>query len=144
MANVSSKIQAKFTRKLALLILYANELGYDVTFGDVWAFNLWPVIKLLNRAMAALEKSSHLGIATMVMGFLKPIKKFLMKHTHSPKSYHYFRLAADLNLFRDGEYLTHTEDHRPLGERWIELGGTWGGNFKRPDGNHYSWGEGKR
>jgi hypothetical protein len=57
----------------------------------------------------------------------------------SSKSFHRKRLAIDLNLFRDGKYLTDTEDHRPLGE-WLEsVGGTWGGRFE--DGNHYSWGE---
>jgi len=49
------------------------------------------------------------------------------------------RLAIDLNLFKDGEYLTDTEDHRFLGEFWESLGGTWGGRWD--DGNHYSWGE---
>ena len=54
---------------------------------------------------------------------------------HKENSKHYQRLAADLNLFRDGVYLTNSEDHRPLGEYWQELGGTWGGNWA--DGNHY-------
>ena len=63
------------------------------------------------------------------------------KDGHSKNSFHYKRLAVDLNLFKDGKYLSDTEDHRPLGEKWIEMGGTWGGNFKRPDGNHYSLGE---
>ena len=60
---------------------------------------------------------------------------------HSRNSFHYDRLAVDFNLFKDGEYLTGTEEHRPLGEFWKGLGGTWGGDFRRPDGNHYSWGE---
>jgi len=60
---------------------------------------------------------------------------------HSPNSYHYRRLAIDLNLFKDGNYLTETEDHRILGEFWKSLGGSWGGDFARKDGNHYSWGE---
>lgn len=63
------------------------------------------------------------------------------KTGHKDGSFHYKRLAIDLNLFRDGDYLTSTESHRPLGEYWKALGGTWGGNFHRKDGNHYSWGE---
>ena len=55
---------------------------------------------------------------------------------HMAKSLHYSRLAIDLNLFKNGAYLTSTEDHRPLGEYWESLGGSWGGRFK--DGNHYS------
>ena len=56
-------------------------------------------------------------------------------HGH-PKSLHKVRLAVDLNLFKDGNYLTDSEDHRPLGEYWEYIGGAWGGRFG--DGNHYS------
>lgn len=57
----------------------------------------------------------------------------------SKKSFHHKRLAIDLNLFKDGKYLSKTEDHKPLGIYWESIGGTWGGRFN--DGNHYSWGE---
>lgn len=59
-------------------------------------------------------------------------------------SLHTQRLAIDLNLFKDGHYLTSTEAHRPLGEWWEkqhELA-RWGGRFK--DGNHYSFTHGGR
>ena len=58
---------------------------------------------------------------------------------HKDGSFHYKRLARDYNLFKDGKYLTETEDHAELGEFWQSMGGTWGGNFD--DGNHYSYGE---
>jgi len=51
-------------------------------------------------------------------------------------SLHKSKLAIDLNLFKDGKYLTTTDDHRPLGEKWEAMGGSWGGRFN--DGNHYS------
>lgn len=51
-------------------------------------------------------------------------------------SLHKSRLAIDLNLFKNGTYLTTTEDHKPLGEYWESIGGSWGGRFN--DGNHYS------
>jgi hypothetical protein len=51
-------------------------------------------------------------------------------------SLHKDKLALDLNLFKDGEYLSSTEDHRELGEFWEFIGGAWGGRFN--DGNHYS------
>ena len=60
---------------------------------------------------------------------------------HRIGSFHYKRLAIDLNLFKDGVFCPDSEDHRPLGEFWESLGGTWGGRFKQPDGNHYSLGE---
>lgn len=58
-------------------------------------------------------------------------------------SYHTKKLAIDLNLFRDGVYLSTTTAHRPLGEYWESLDPqcTWGGRFGRSDGNHYSYGE---
>ena len=63
------------------------------------------------------------------------------KSGHKDGSFHYKRLAQDLNLFKDGEYLTETQDHKPLGLLWESIGGTWGGRFEKPDGNHYSLGE---
>ena len=60
---------------------------------------------------------------------------------HIDGSFHYKRLAVDFNLFKDGVYLTKTEDHAMLGEFWKSIGGTWGGDFTRKDGNHYSYGE---
>ena len=55
-----------------------------------------------------------------------------------PSSCHKIGLAIDLALFKDGEYLQTTEDHRPGGEYWESLDPdcVWGGRFK--DGNHYS------
>ena len=65
----------------------------------------------------------------------------------SVNSLHCQRLAIDLNLFRDGKYLSSTESHRPLGEWWEQQHPLcrWGGRFRdRPDGNHYSVSHGGR
>ena len=91
--------QRLFTRKVGLLIAYAYEQGYELTFGDAWA---------------------HDG--------------------HKNNSNHYIRLAIDLNLFKDGVYLIETKDHTILGEFWESIGGSWGGRFPNPDGNHYEAG----
>lgn len=53
------------------------------------------------------------------------------KTGHSSKSLHYDRLAIDLNLFRDGKWLSKTEDHEPLGVFWESIGGSWGGRFNK-------------
>jgi len=65
------------------------------------------------------------------------------KTGHCRGSYHYKRLAIDLNLFKDGKYLRKTEDHQLLGTYWKSLDPhcSWGGDWE--DGNHYSYGEGK-
>ena len=59
-------------------------------------------------------------------------------------SLHTEKLAIDLNLFKDGKFLSSTESHRPLGEWWEKLHPLcrWGGRFN--DGNHYSFEHGGR
>jgi D-alanyl-D-alanine carboxypeptidase len=54
------------------------------------------------------------------------------------RSLHCDRLAVDFNLFRNGSYVTDTADYEPLGVYWESLGGSWGGRFAKPDGNHFS------
>ncbi|HCH49247.1 MAG TPA: hypothetical protein DEV59_00845 [Proteus sp.] len=54
------------------------------------------------------------------------------------QSLHTQRLAIDFNLFMNGVYQTQSEAYRPLGKYWCSLGGTWGGHFSYPDGNHFS------
>lgn len=104
--------QRKFTRMIADLILFAYEQGYELTFGDAFRDP---------RVHGAVgEKKSY----------------------SSANSLHKERLAIDLNLFKDGRFLSQSEDHRPLGEYWESLGGSWGGRFK--DGNHYSLEHGGR
>lgn len=90
-------LQARFAHMAALLILHAEQLGYEVTLGDAYR-----------------DPRTPYG---------------------SSNSNHRVRLAIDLNLFKDGIYLTETKDHEPLGEYWESIGGSWGGRFD--DGNHY-------
>ena len=56
------------------------------------------------------------------------------------KSLHILKLAIDLNLFRDGIFLTAKEDYQPLGDYWKSLHSLarWGGDFSRPDSDHFS------
>jgi len=74
-------------------------------------------------------------------GFELSLGDAYAKDGHSKNSFHYKRLAIDLNLFINDVYQTTTLAHKPLGIYWKSLGGTWGGDFKRKDGNHYSYGE---
>lgn len=52
------------------------------------------------------------------------------------RSAHKHRLAIDLNLFKDREFLQSTKDHEFLGKYWESVGGIWDGRFN--GGNHYS------
>lgn len=83
-----------------------HELGYEATLGDAFRDP---------RAFGQMGKTIAYG-----------------------KSYscHKLRLAIDINLFKDGKYLSSTKDHQPIGEWWESIGGSWGGRFN--DGNHYS------
>jgi hypothetical protein len=98
--------QSKFVLMIAQLINKANELGYELTFGDAYRD-----IRLHGK----LGEKLGYGAAN---------------------SLHKLRLAVDFNLFKDGEFLQDIEGHKPLGEYWESIGGTWGGRFN--DANHYS------
>ena len=104
--------QRKFTRMIAQLIEYAYANGYELTFGDAYR-----------------DPRLHGEVG-------------VKKSYSSANSLHKSRLAVDFNLFKDGQYLTTTEAHKPLGEYWESIGGTWGGRFGEnggtADGNHYS------
>lgn len=98
--------QRRFARLVPRLIDQAHVLGFEVTLGD------------------AFRDPRVFGPIGTRMGY------------GESRSAHKQRLAIDLNLFRNGRFLTDTESHRPLGEWWEAQGGVWGGRFQ--DGNHYS------
>lgn len=105
--------QSKFALMVGQLILKAYELGYEVTFGDTY------------------RDPRVFGLPGIKKGYGQAF------------SCHKYRLAIDLNLFKDGKFLETTEGHRLLGEWWESIGGSWGGRFE--DANHYSLEhEGKR
>ena len=102
--------QSRFAHHAALLVLQAEKMGFEVTYGDAYRD------PKVHGNMGERKSYSH------------------------PYSTHKVRLAIDLNLFRKGEYLEGSEAHRPLGEWWEKQGPDhrWGGRFG--DGNHYSFG----
>ena len=98
--------QRKFPTMVAKLIEFAYDNGYELTFGDAYR-----------------DPRLH-GNPGIKQGY------------GAAHSNHKIRLAIDLNLFKNGKYLSASEDHKELGEFWESLGGAWGGRFN--DGNHYS------
>ena len=114
-------LQRLFTRNIALLIAWAYANGYELTFGD--AFRSPQQAKLNSGKYGLIEKAT--GIIT-----------WFAKRGIS-LSLHMLKLALDLNLFRDGRYLSKTEDHHALGRYWESLHplNRWGGRYG--DGNHY-------
>jgi hypothetical protein len=100
------ELQRKLPPMVAKLIEYAYAQGYELTLGDAYR-----------------DPRVH-GEHGVKLGY------------GAAYSNHKQRLAIDLNLFRDGQYLTQTEDYTPLGLFWESIGGVWGGRFR--DGNHFS------
>lgn len=103
------KKQSEFAKLVPRLIDKAHELGFEVTLGDAYRD------PRVHGSLGVRKSYSH------------------------PQSAHKVRLAIDLNLFKDGEFMELSEDHLPLGEWWEKQhpDARWGGRFN--DGNHYSF-----
>ena len=103
--------QQRFTECLCTLIAYGIGRGYGFTLGDAYR-------------------------DPRVHG-----KMGVKKSYAAAKSVHKMRLAADLNLFVDGDYITDGAHpaYVELGEFWrgIDPDARWGGDFK--DANHFSF-----
>ena len=84
---------------VAELTLFAYARGLELTFGEVFRTKEQQEIHM---------KSGRSRVA---------------------RSKHQDRLAVDFNLFVDGAYVRDKEKYRPLGEKWEEIGGRWGGRF---------------
>jgi len=108
-----SNLQKEYTACIAELILWCYEHGnHELTLGDAYR-----------------DPRLHGNIG---------IKK---SYGHK-SSNHKRRLAIDFNLFNErGDYLTKTESYKFLGEKWKTLHqqARWGGDFRTPDGNHFSF-----
>ena len=102
------KKQELFSELISLHVLWLIRRGYKVRTGDTF------------RDPRAHGKVGERG----------PYGK--------PFSMHKSKCAADLNLFKDGKYLTRTEDHAASGAKWESRHKLcfWGGRVE--DGNHYS------
>lgn len=116
--------------------LQAQEAEIQRLTANLAVLRLGEKQELFSRMLFLLLIEAHRLGYTVRMGDV------LATSGHIKGSFHYKKLAADLNLFLDGEFLQETEDHQKLGEYWESLGGTWGGRYE--DGNHYSLGEGTR
>lgn len=106
--NLGQK-QRLFVRLVGLLIAWAYAKGYELTFGEA----------LRTQAQANANAASGAGISN---------------------SLHLLKLAIDLNLFVEGIYQTDSASYKELGDYWKSLHPLcrWGGDFSRPDGNHFS------
>jgi hypothetical protein len=102
--------QEFFMRQLPRLIDKVHELGYEIRGGDLFR-----------------DPRSH--------GAMGVIGVYGHKN-----SCHKLKLAIDLNLFKDGRFITDSEGHKDIGAWWIAQhpDNRCGVFFSIPDPNHYS------
>lgn len=96
-------------------------------------------------AAKLIQKAAELGYGVTLGDAYRTPEQATMNaqnHVGVANSLHCDRLAIDINLFKDGQYITDDTGHKDLGAWWKTLGPRykWGGDIKhpRPDPNHYS------
>lgn len=132
--------QSRFVKLQGQLIAWAYDNGYELTEGEGYRTNEQALIysldkPRLNALIAILKSNAFYDLAQTLEDNRAGAGVKL--------SYHGKRLAVDFNVFKNGVYLTDTKDLDPLGTFWKSLDPLcrWGGDFKKPDGNHFSYGE---
>lgn len=106
--------QSIFAFHVARLLLHMNTNSYEFTLGEVYrspqeAKRLYDLYKAGKGPRATLN------------------------------SLHTKKLAIDINLFKNGQYLESTESHKVFGKWWENQhpNCNWGGRYG--DGNHYEF-----
>lgn len=127
--------QRAFTGLVGKLIAFAYSSGYELTLGE--AFRTEEQAELNAMGPVLRGRAADL-IATQYPELAKKIRGSSTFGIRG--SLHGKRLAIDLNLFRNGYYLTDTDSYKPLGDFWKTLhqDARWGGDFMAPDANHFS------
>lgn len=98
-----SEKQIIFSKNIASLIVYADMIGIDLTFGDAF------------RNDFTQKQYVKLGLSKTL------------------NSLHRKRLAVDFNFFIDGKLTYDFEDIKELGKFWLTLHpkNRWGGDFNK-------------
>ena len=103
--------QARFTYKIAQLIVWANEeLGVELIGKEL----------LRSKEQAEINAAKGVGIKNSV---------------------HRKGLALDMYVFKNGKLLWSGEDYKLIADKWktMDPDARWGGNFRRRDVYHYSF-----
>lgn len=127
-------LQRAFARCLASLEAKILADGFEYTLGEGYrtseqaAINSLP---LLERAKVAQLLESKYPVLAAAIG--ASISHGIRNSVHTKK------LAQDLNLFKDGEFLIKPEDYRPFGDWWKKQHplARFGGDFG--DYDHFSF-----
>ena len=105
-----SEQQRLFTRLVGEFITWCyTQPGYELTFGETWR----------PPEMAKINAAKGVGIKN---------------------SLHIERLAIDLLLWLNGVLQEDSAVYKTMGDKWKTMHELcrWGGDFKRPDGDHFS------
>ena len=100
--------------------LFARQFGHLLTHAYILGYQVR--IGEVQRTQAQANENARTGVGIS-------------------NSLHLDKLAGDINLFKDGKYLTDPEEYRALGEFWCSMHelNRWGGNWKtRSDPFHFS------
>lgn len=124
---------------LASLVQWAYGEGYELTLGEAYRSDEQAEINALGGAL-------RMRLADLIALQFPDLAAKIRNNEGSGirTSLHGDRLAIDLNLFIGGVYQTDADAYRSLGEKWEQLGGTWGGRFRdaqgrpSPDADHFS------
>jgi hypothetical protein len=136
METLSQK-QQRHAEYVAELVLFAVNAGYRVAFGEAARSNEQAEINAIG-----FEGRSRLAV--LIHTYFPRLADCVVdngKANGVRNSLHQLGLAVDLKLFKDGVYLSRSEDYKPLGEYWEGLAPDcrWGGRFlPSPDGDHFS------
>jgi len=132
--TLSSK-QSRFTLNIAKLLLWMSECGYQPKLGEGKRSDEQAEINAIGvegrSRVAALIKLEFPLLAQKIVNN--------GKNNGIRNTVHEKQLGQDIDLLKNGAYLSTTEDHRRFGEWWENQGPDhrWGGRWG--DGNHYSF-----
>jgi hypothetical protein len=109
--------QQIFSQNISRLIIYANSLGVNLTFGE--AFRSQDQQELYYYGKTIHPDDGELTIVND------------KKRTRTMNSNHLKRLAIDFNFFIDGKLFYKHPDIEKIGAYWEKLDklNRWGGNF---------------
>lgn len=134
MTETLGQKQRRFAWDVANLIVEIRARGFECSLGESKRSDEQAEINAIGEGgrlrAASLLKKDFPGLASAIVNN--------GKNNGVRNSVHQLSIAIDLNLFKDGQYLSMTDDHSQFGIWWEEQspdhrwGGRWG------DGNHYS------
>lgn len=108
--------------------------------------DFWDMISDLNLWVRPVLKTSNVYMKVYCLYRTPKEQEELLrqKATKTLKSKHIIGLAVDLQIMKDGQPIYKTPIYELIGQYWIGIGGTWGGEWKWRDEMHFEYNESRR